>query len=249
MPWIFSRQSARLSCGTRQRGVDPVEVGVAGDERRQRNTFGLHRRRDRRGGDIDRGQRERVAVTGHRCPRPGQHDARRPRDRARGQQPERYQRQPPDRGRGRRTRRPSARGRVGEPSRGQQAQHDDPAHGADDGGDDVDSSRAAAGQHRRAAGHPGERRSRRCRSGTRRVSIEPATAAMTAMTASTSIDSASLSAVPNVCDRPFLHRAGREVDDRRPDRGAGIGLRADERGHQLGDAERHRGSSDACHRP
>ena len=34
-----------------QRGVDPVEVGVAGDERRQRNAFRLHCRRHRRRGD------------------------------------------------------------------------------------------------------------------------------------------------------------------------------------------------------
>ena len=85
--------------------------------------------------------------------------------------------------------------------------------------------------------------------GTRRVSSDPATAAMTAITASTSTDSTSLSAVPNVWIAHSLTGPGREVDDRRPDRGAGVGRGADEGGQQLGDAERDGGRRDAGHRP
>ena len=75
-----------------QRGVDPVEVVVAGDERRQRNAFRLHRRRHR----LRRATSAAATRTrrGHRLTddlSPRQHDADHAGERARAEQAQRHQ--------------------------------------------------------------------------------------------------------------------------------------------------------------
>src|SRR6185312_12903746 len=47
-------------------------------------------------------------------------------------------------------------------------------------------------------------------------------------------------------DRPLFDRTWREVDDRRADRRAGVGLRTERDGEKLGDAECDGGRCDAC---
>ena len=61
-------------------------------------------------------------------------------------------------------------------------------------------------------------------------------------------DSTSLSAVPKVWIAHSLTGPGREIDDRRADRGARVGVRAERHRGQLGDAERDRRGGDARQR-
>ena len=74
-------------------------------------------------------------------------------------------------------------------------------------------------------------------------------AAMTAITAEHQHRQHQLVGRAERLDRPFLDRAGRQVDDGGPDGGAGVGLRAERRGQQLGHPECDGGRGDTGQRP
>ena len=142
-------------------------------------------------------QRERLAVTGHRRRQPGQHDADHAGERARGEEARASPATTAGRDRGVVGGLVGSR-LVGEPSRGEQAQHRDSARGADDRRHDVrrpSRPRGTAPPHIRP---PRRGRSQRCRSEGGASPHIAVTAAMTAITTSTSTDSTSLSAMPNV---------------------------------------------------